>query len=147
MRDSIRLLVLVSLSALIAACPGGGSDDDDSVADCAGAEIPSLTIISPNTATYFDSSETINWTLTVVDDGPADELTITLQDNSNSQGEDLGVDVPTPGDTGQTSFTMPADLLESGEAVVRVLVEDAQGCSTNDQVLLCIDDDLPICTN
>ena len=87
MRDSMRLLVLLSLSVLIAACPGGGSDDDDSVADCAGAEIPSLTIVSPNTATYFDSSETINWTLTVIDDGPADELTITLQDNSNSQGE------------------------------------------------------------
>ncbi|MCO4768599.1 MAG: hypothetical protein KDA24_01120 [Deltaproteobacteria bacterium] len=146
MHQLLRTAALVTLSsALLVGCPTEGSNDDD-VADCTSAQRPTLTIVSPDTATYFDADEMISWSLTVTDpDTPPEDLSITLQDNSGSQGTELDVDVPVPNAQGQTTFTMPANLLEEGQAVVRVFVEDPEGCSTNDQILLCVDELIAPC--
>jgi len=146
MRLLAALLALIPVLSL-AGCPTAG-DDDDAVSNCTADNRPTISIVSPETGEYYDSDETINWTLTVTDpDTPTDELTITLADNSDSQGIDLGVNVPAPGGNGQTSFSMAADLLDDGQAVVLVVVEDPDGCSANDSRLLCINEVIAPCTN
>ncbi len=145
MAHCLRFLPLVALGLSLCGCPTGGGDDDDA-ANCSSGGIPDLTVVSPDTATYFDADDLISWALTVTDvDTPAEDLEIRLQDNSNSLGVDLDVDVPTPNGNGQTTLTMPANLLENGQAVVRVVVSDPDGCSTNDQILLCIDELIAPC--
>ncbi len=144
MRLLAAVFALTSILGL-AGCPVG-DDDDDAVSDCTAANRPTLTIVSPDTYDYYEPGDSINWTLTVTDpDTSTDDLLITLADNTDSQGVDLGVSVPPPGGNNQTSFSMSADLLDEGQAVVRVLVEDPDGCSANDQVLLCINYDAPPC--
>jgi len=138
-------LVFAACAGLLAGCPTGSQDDDD-VASCNSDQRPTLTIVSPDTGDYFDSDDMISWALTVTDpDTDLADLTITLQDVSNSTPDELGVNVPLPNGNGQTTFTMAADLLEDGQAVVRVFVEDPDGCSTNDQILVCVNELIAPC--
>ncbi len=139
------LLVLLIPIALIGGCPA--DDDDDAVSDCTADNRPTLSIGSPETGAIYDSGDSINWAVTITDpDTEAGDLLITVLDVTGSTAEDLEIDVPVPGDTGLTSFSMDADLLDSGAATpVRILVEDPDGCSVNDQILICVDYDQPPC--
>jgi len=140
------LLVLLVPVALLAGCPPVG-DDDDAAIDCTADNRPTLTIVSPDTGAQYDSGDSINWSLTITDPDtdPAD-LVIIVQDVTGSTAEDLDVTVPPPGGTGQTTFTMSADLLPSGAATpVRIVVEDPDLCSVNDQILICVDYSQPPC--
>ena len=147
MRLIHALLVLVVPFAALAGCPPG-TDDDDAISDCTVDNRPTLVIVSPDTGTQFDGGDTINWALTITDpDTDPDELDILVQDVTGSTTEDLDVTVPPPGGTGQTNFSMDADMLASGVATpVRIVVEDPDGCSVNDQILICVDYDQPPCS-
>lgn len=140
------LLVLLIPFALLVGCPTG-ADDDDAVSDCTADNRPTLTIVSPDTGATFSGGDSINWSLTITDpDTDAADLDIRVQDVTGSSAEDLDIDVPAPGATGQTAFTMDADMLESGVATpVRIVVEDPDECSVNDQILICVDYDEPPC--
>ncbi len=140
------LLVLLIPIALIGGGPTGG-DDDDAVSDCTADNRPTLSIGSPETGAVYDSGDDINWSVTITDpDTDAADLLISVLDVTGSTAEDLDIDVPVPGATGLSSFSMAADLLESGAATpVRILVEDPDGCSVNDQILICVDYDEPPC--
>lgn len=137
-------LVLLTSMAFLGGCPTG--DDDDDVVNCTSDQIPAIVIVSPETGAFFEDDENINWSLTVTDaDTTAEDLSITLQDNSNSQGLELDITVPTPNANGQTNFTMSANLLDDGQAVVRVFAEDPDGCSSFEQVVVCINELVGVC--
>ncbi len=140
------VFVLLLPLALSAGCPPVGDDDDD-VSDCTSDNRPTLSIVSPDTGAIFNSGDSINWALTITDPDtePAD-LDVLVQDVTGSTADDLDVTVPTPGPTGQTTFSMDADMLDSGAPTpVRIIVQDPDGCSANDQILICVDYDEPPC--
>jgi hypothetical protein len=137
-------LVLLTSMAFLGGCPTG--DDDDDVVNCTSDQIPAIVIVSPETGAFFEDDQNINWSLTVTDaDTAAEDLSITLQDNSSSQGLELDITVPTPNANGQTNFTVSANLLEDGQAVVRVFAEDPDGCSSFEQVVICINELVGVC--
>lgn len=137
-------LVLLTSMAFLGGCPTG--DDDDDVVNCTSDQIPAIVIVSPETGAFFEDVENINWSLTVTDaDTAAEDLSITLQDNSNSEGLELDITVPPPNANGQTNFTMSANLLDDGQAVVRVFAEDPDGCSSFEQVVVCINELVGVC--
>ena len=141
-----RVLALCAAAALCGCPTSATDDDDDSVSSCTAAERPTLSIGSPGNGEVFESADTITFALTLTDpDGDTDDLTVAVQDNSDSQGVDLGIAVPAPNEQGLTTFTMDADRLDTGLNTVRILVTDDDNCSTNDQVLVCVDYDVSPC--
>ena len=137
-------LVLLMSLAFFSGCPT--ADEDDDVVNCTSDQIPAIVIVSPETGEFFEDGDNISWALTVTDaDTDAADLSITLQDNSNSQALELDIDVPTPNENGQTNFTMAADQLEDGQAVVRVFAEDPDGCSSFEQAVICINELVGVC--
>ena len=138
-----RVLALCAFA--LCGCPTA-ADDDDAVADCTAAQRPTLSIGSPDSGEVFESADSITFALTLTDpDADAADLSVAVQDNSDSQGIDLGIAVPAPDGQGLTTFTMDADLLDTGLNTVRILITDADNCSANDQVLICVDYDASPC--
>ena len=141
MQSFVRLLLALVAVAPLAGCPTG-DDDDSSAINCTSDNRPTLVITSPDNALIVEPGTDVTWALTVTDpDTDIADVLIELGDVSDSTWNGLDITVPVPNDNGQTTFTMSSDVLDDGSNVIRVRVTDPDGCTTNDQILLCLDTD------
>jgi hypothetical protein len=142
---SLRLLLaLIVLPATLAltACTTG--DDDDNAGDCtdltAAANPPTITTSAPNDGAIFAAGDSINVVANVSDpNADATDLSVELSDVINVTPEDIGVPAATPDADGRVAFSIPGGTFDEGDHVLRVEVVDPDGCTANDEILICID--------
>jgi hypothetical protein len=147
-----RLATLLAIGCLIAGCPPG-QDDDDAVQECdpvAGDSAPTVDIQDPANSLELDADDPVNWVVHVDDeDSEVTDSTVWAVDMSGGTEADLAggdFDIPSPDADGRVVFSMPQpDTLGAGVITIRIWAEDSIGCSSNDQVVLCVDVDSAIC--
>jgi|GEM_PF-1617819 len=136
------LLALLPATLLVTAC--ASTSDDDDAGECrdinAAANPPTITTSAPNDATIFTSTDVINVVAQVSDAGTDPTiLEITLSELINVTPEELDVPAPSPDADGRVAFSIPAGTFDPGDHVLRIEVTDPDGCSANDEILLCVD--------
>jgi hypothetical protein len=134
---------LVSGLLVLAAC-GGDPQQGPYVDECSGSagatHAPIVSIRSPGSATAFEADEAIDWVVEVSDeDTELTELTLELLDYQSGAPQTVDLVVPGPDSSGQSQFTLPGGSLEAGLHPLHVRATDPDGCSANDDVLVCID--------
>ncbi len=147
--DARILLATLSVSSclLLVACgtdPGPGTGPYvNECSDFAGATRPPVVeITSPGNAEAFDSSNSINWVISVSDpDTDVTELVVELIDYTSGTPEDIDISVPGPDSDGRVTFSMPASLLTGGQNPIRARATDPDDCFGEDDVLVCVDQD------
>jgi len=147
--DARTLLATLPVTAclLLVACgsdpgPGPGPYVDE-CSDAAGAtRPPEVEITSPGNAEAFESSNSINWVISVSDDDTdVGDLEVELLDYSSGTPEDIDISVPNPDSDGRVTFSMAASLLTEGQNPIRARATDPDDCFGEDDVLVCIDQD------
>lgn len=139
-------LVILALLALTG-CPDPANDDDVS-GDCnlLSDSAPVVVIDEPGNAELVGAATPINWLVRVTDeDSPVDGILLEALDLTDGTPQDIDFDVPSPGADGRSEFTLSGDILGTGVVVVRIVATDEVGCSSEDQVVLCIDVDESEC--
>jgi hypothetical protein len=140
----LAILLLALATSVLVACGGepGTGPYVDECSNAAGAtRRPEVTITSPGNAEPFDSSDSINWVISVSDEDTAlDDLEVELLDYSTAgYPETIDVTVPGADSDGRISFSIDASILASGQNPVRARATDPDGCFGEDDVLICID--------
>lgn len=136
-----HIVLLLALCSLVG-CSNGG--DDDAALDCSDvystAEDPTVTITTPSNPHEVDSGGTINWSVLVEDpDSDVQDITLMMEDTIDVTPVEVDVEMPNPGSDGVSAFVMEASILGAGNHPLRVTATDPDGCTGDEQVVVCVD--------